>query len=204
MRIESVSFDSVMLYFGEEISEEVLNRVQHAYTSLKTLPHIIELTPSYTSILLQYNIFYYDASYLEKVIREHFSNATRKSVLKGKEICIEVDYSKGLDLQRVAALNKLSIAEVIEAHSAQTYRVYAVGFMVGFAYLAKVPACIQTPRLETPRAKVPKGAVAIAQTQTAIYPQKSAGGWNILGHTDFEAFEQFEIGDSVRFKDVSL
>ncbi|NOR55971.1 MAG: carboxyltransferase domain-containing protein [Sulfurovum sp.] len=204
MRIETVSFDSVMLYFGDEISEEVLDHVQSAYTSLKSLANIIDLTPSYTSILLQYDIFYYDTSDIQKVIITHLSKFKNIALKKGKEICIEVDYSQGLDLQRVADFNQLSIEEVIQVHSAQRYRVYAVGFMVGFAYLAKVPSSIQTPRLETPRAKVPKGAVALAQTQTAIYPQASSGGWNILGHTDFNDFDSFEIGDSVRFIDVSL
>jgi KipI family sensor histidine kinase inhibitor len=115
-----------------------------------------------------------------------------------------VDYIQGIDLERVARMNSLSTQEVIEKHTQTTYRVYAVGFMVGFAYLAKVDDAIATPRLSSPRDKVPKGSVAIADTQTAIYPQDSAGGWNIIGHTDFEEFERFEVGDSVRFIDARL
>jgi allophanate hydrolase subunit 1 len=71
--------------------------------------------------------------------------------------------------------------------------------MVGFAYLGTLPTTLITPRLSTPRAKVPKGSVAIADNQTAIYPQQSAGGWNIIGHTDFDDFASFSIGDSVEF-----
>lgn len=204
MHFKTVSYDSVMLYFGSVISEEVLDLVQSAYTSLKSLTHIIDLTPSYTSILVQYDIFHYDMNSIQEAITQHLSKSKKIALKQGKEICIKVDYSKGLDLQRVADFNQLSKEEVIQNHTSQSYRVYAIGFMVGFAYLAKVPSSIQTPRLESPRAKVPKGAVALAQTQTAIYPQDSAGGWNILGHTDFDDFEQFEIGDSVRFVDVNL
>ncbi len=204
MHFKTVSYDSVMLYFGSVISEEVLDLVQSAYTSLKSLTHIIDLTPSYTSILIQYDIFYYDVFSIQESITLHLSKTKKIALKQGKEICIDVDYSKGLDLQRVADFNHLSIEEVIQNHTAQSYRVYAIGFMVGFAYLAKVPSSIQTPRLETPRAKVPKGSVALAQTQTAIYPQDSAGGWNILGHTDFDDFDSFEIGDRVRFINVNL
>ena len=204
MRLKTVSFDSVMLYLGENISEEVLDKVQSAYASLKNLTHIIDLTPSYTSILVQYDIFYYDSTSIQEAILTVLSKSRQKVLKKGKEILISVDYSQGLDLQRVADFNKLSIAEVIQAHTAQAYRIYAIGFLVGFAYLAKVPNSIQTPRLESPRKKVPKGAVAIAQTQTAVYPQDSAGGWNILGHTDFDDFDSFEVGDSVRFVNVGL
>ncbi len=113
-----------------------------------------------------------------------------------------VDYSKGFDLENVAQMHALTTNEVIAKHTEKTYRVYAIGFMVGFAYLASVDDAIATPRLSSPRAKVPKGSVAIAESQTAIYPEDSAGGWHIIGHTEFDDFDQFEIGDSVRFKSI--
>lgn len=204
MRLEIVSFDSVMLYLGDEISETVLNKVQNAYTALKALSHIIDLTPSYTSILIQYDIIYYDTLSIQKEVQTLIMKNSENVLRNGKEILIPVDYSKGVDLQRVADFNQLSIQEVIEKHTSQCYRVYAIGFLPGFAYLAKVASDIQTPRLESPRANVPKGSVAIAHTQTAIYPQDSAGGWNILGHTEFDDFDTFEVGDSVRFVDVRL
>ena len=121
--------------------------------------------------------------------------------MTNKLIQIPPHYNKkvGIDLQRVAKLNRLSIEEVIKLHTETTYRVYAIGFMVGFAYLASLSPKLITPRLSTPRAKVPKGSVAIAEHQTAIYPQNSAGGWNIIGHTEFDDFESFEVGDSVQF-----
>lgn len=204
MRIETVSVDAAMLYMGEVISEEVLNKVQNAYLSLKHMEHIIDLTPSYTSILVQYDIFHYDNLSIKEAIKKQLLIHKTKEIAKTKEIEVTVDYSQGLDLQRVADFHKMSIKEVIAKHTKQSYRVYAIGFMVGFAYLANVDRSIQTPRLDTPRAKVPKGSVAIAETQTAIYPQASAGGWNILGHTDFDNFNAFEIGDSVRFIDARL
>ena len=203
MKIEIASVDSVILYFEERICEEVLDKVQHAYHALKKLPHIINLTPSYHSILIQYDIFKYDIVSIKQKLKDIItSSLSSHSPKKSKVIEVPVDYTKGLDMERIAKLHGLTPEQVIAKHTAQTYRVYAIGFMVGFAYLAKVDDAIATPRLSTPRNKVPKGSVAIAETQTAVYPQESAGGWNIIGHTEFDDYASFEIGDSVRFREI--
>lgn len=203
MKLETASVDSVILYFEERICEEVLDQVQHAFNALKSLPHIINLTPSYHSILIEYDIFKYDTHTIKQTVTETIaSNPYVKGYSEGKCIEIPVDYNKGLDLENVAKIHGLRVDEVIAKHTGKTYRVYAIGFMVGFAYLASVDDAIATPRLSTPRAKVPKGSVAIAETQTAIYPEDSAGGWNIIGYTEFDEFDTFEIGDSVRFKSI--
>ena len=201
--VETASVDSAILYFKEIICEEVLDQVQHAYLALKTLEYIIDLTPSYNSILIRYDINHYNHLSIKEAVLKQVSEYRDITAEKShKLIEIPVDYSKGIDLERVAEINNISTEQVIARHTQTTYRVYAIGFMVGFAYLAKVDDTIATPRLSTPRDKVPKGSVAIADTQTAIYPQDSAGGWNIIGHTDFDDFSSFEIGDRVRFERI--
>jgi KipI family sensor histidine kinase inhibitor len=200
MTIKIVSVDSVMLYFEQIISEEVLEKVQNAYNALKELSGVIEVIPSYNSILIQYDLSLYDYRSIQKAITKQLSIHQNISAAKeNKLIRIPTSYDKGLDLERVAQLNQLTVEEVIELHTQTIYRVYAIGFMVGFAFLASVNEKIATPRLSTPRAKVPKGSVAIADSQTAIYPQDSAGGWNIIGQTAFDGFDQFSVGDSVQF-----
>ncbi len=161
---------------------------------------MIEVIPSYNSILIQYDLSLYDYRSIQKAITKQLSIHQNISAAKeNKLIRIPTSYDKGLDLERVAQLNQLTVEEVIELHTQTIYRVYAIGFMVGFAFLASVNEKIATPRLSTPRAKVPKGSVAIADSQTAIYPQDSAGGWNIIGQTAFDGFDQFSVGDSVQF-----
>lgn len=192
--------DSVIIYFNNEISEEVLDDVLSANEALKSLKHIIDITPSYSSILVRYDIDFYNDAFIKQTIENLLKSPAQNTIAKSsKSIEIPVDYSKGLDLHRVAEYNNLSVEEVIKIHTSKTYRVYAIGFMVGFAYLAKVDSSIATPRLESPRRNVVKGSVAIADNQTAIYPSDSAGGWNILGISEFDEFEKFEVGDSVRF-----
>lgn len=57
---------------------------------------------------------------------------------------------------------------------------------------------------------VPKGAVAIADRQTAIYPSQSPGGWNLIGLCPTTMFDPnqhpstlVEVGDKVSFKAIN-
>jgi KipI family sensor histidine kinase inhibitor len=59
-----------------------------------------------------------------------------------------------------------------------------LGFAPGFAYLGPLPPQLVTPRRSTPRPRVPPGSVAIAGSQTGIYPLATPGGWHLLGRTD--------------------
>ncbi|MCK5855498.1 MAG: allophanate hydrolase subunit 1 [Sulfurovaceae bacterium] len=205
MNIKTASYDSVIIYFKQVISEEILDEVQHTYKLLKELDHIIDITPSYCSILVIYDIFKYDQQTIKEAIIKKCSQPVGLASADenpSKLIKIPTDYKNNLDLKRVAQHNNLSIKEVITLHTNTTYRVYAIGFMVGFAYLATVDKKIATPRLESPRKKVPKGSVAIADNQTAIYPQESAGGWNVIAHTKFDGFEDFCVGDRIKFMSI--
>jgi KipI family sensor histidine kinase inhibitor len=104
----------------------------------------------------------------------------------------------------------LSIEEVVSIHQQSEYRVYAIGFAPGFAYLGELDSRIAAPRLATPRQKVPRGAVAIADRQTAVYPAESPGGWNLIGLCPEPMFDPgvepsmpVQVGDRVRFKAIS-
>jgi KipI family sensor histidine kinase inhibitor len=88
--------------------------------------------------------------------------------------------------------------------------VYAIGFAPGFAYLGNVDKRIAMPRKESPRQKVVKGSVGIADQQTAIYPSDSPGGWQIIGRTavsliDYndERLTKFETGGKVKFNAIT-
>jgi inhibitor of KinA len=111
----------------------------------------------------------------------------------------------------VAEYHKLTPADVVRIHSETEYVVYMIGFIPGFPYMGKVSDAIATPRLETPRVKIPARSVGIAGNQTGIYPYESPGGWRIIGRTPLELFnpyrEQpalFQPGDRVRFKPISV
>ena len=112
----------------------------------------------------------------------------------------------GPDLAAVAAFAGLSESAVVDLHAGATYHVFMLGFVPGFAYMGIVDARIAAPRRETPRVRVPRGAVGIAGAQTGIYPAETPGGWQIVGRTPVRPFDSARLdpflvkaGDAVRF-----
>ena len=213
MNFKIASVDSLVIYFGTEISEEIATKVQKAYLSLKSLniEGIIEIIPSYTTIYVLFDIFKYDyysfVEILKNSIDLNYEDNRTKSIIN-----IDVYYGDevALDLQDMSLKTNLSIEEIIEIHSSKLYDVYAIGFAPGFAFLASVDKQIAMPRLSSPRKSVPKGSVAIADTQTAVYPQQSPGGWNIIGRTAMELFDKnleklspLSVGYKVKFNPIS-
>lgn len=213
MNFKIASVDSLVIYFGNEISEEIATKVQKAYLSLKSLniEGIIEIIPSYTTIYVLFDIFKYDyysfVEILKNSIDLNYEDNRIKSIIN-----IDVYYGDevALDLQDMSFKTNLSIEKIIEIHSSKLYDVYAIGFAPGFAFLASVDKQIAMPRLSSPRKSVPKGSVAIADTQTAVYPQQSPGGWNIIGRTAMELFDKnleklspLSVGYKVKFNPIS-
>lgn len=207
------SVDSLIIYFGDIIDSEIFSKVKMAYISLKkqNIDGLVEIIPSYTSIFIQFDIFKYDYESLKKLLKNSI-NYDFSDNLEEKIINIDVYYGLevGLDLERIAFEKSLTIEEIIEIHSNKIYDVYAIGFLPAFAYLASVDERIFISRLQTPRKEIPKGSVAIANNQTAVYPQNSPGGWNIIGKTAFEVFDKnlenlsiFEVGNKIKFNSIS-
>jgi inhibitor of KinA len=113
---------------------------------------------------------------------------------------------EGPDLSLVAAFAGMATAQVIDIFLSRTYRVYMLGFLPGFTYMAEVDARIAMPRKETPRTDVPKGSIGIAGQQAGIYSLPSPGGWQLIGTTDAIIFAPdadpptlLQPGDSVKF-----
>jgi KipI family sensor histidine kinase inhibitor len=97
-------------------------------------------------------------------------------------IGIDVVYD-GADLAEVATLTGMTTAQVVEAHTATPWNVGFCGFAPGFAYLVGGDPRLAVPRRSEPRPSVPAGAVGLAGEFTGIYPRRSPGGWQLIGHT---------------------
>jgi KipI family sensor histidine kinase inhibitor len=95
----------------------------------------------------------------------------------------------GLDLASVAVQTGLTVAQVIEAHTATPWRVAFGGFVPGFAYLVDGDVRLEVPRRAEPRPSVPAGAVGLAGRYSGVYPRSSPGGWQLIGHTDAVLFD---------------
>jgi len=134
----------------------------------------------------------------------------RKRALGGNvevPVCYGGPY--GPDLDDLAAYAKCSAEDVVEMHTGREYRVFVVGFVPGWAYMASVDERIAAPRRSIPRLKVPAGSVAIAAGQTGVYPAETPGGWHIVGRTPVKPYDParadpflFHPGDGVRFRRI--
>ena len=213
MHSEIAAVDALLLRFGEAIDPEVSDHILALYRALK-LAHIaglIEIIPAYTTLYIQFDPRRYTHEAVASIVQEYEARIDREPAPAPRTLIIPVYYDTeaGWDLRRVADAHDLGIEEVIALHSSRTYRVYMIGFMPGFGYMGEVDERIATPRLTTPRADIPARSVAIANTQCAIYPMASPGGWNILGRTPLELFDPslkgFSLlhpGDQVTFEPI--
>ncbi|MGO8965458.1 5-oxoprolinase subunit B family protein [Mycobacterium sp.] len=96
---------------------------------------------------------------------------------------IDVVYD-GADLADVAEHSGLTTAQVVDAHTASPWQVGFCGFAPGFAYLVGGDPRLAVPRRSEPRSSVPAGTVGLASEFTGIYPRRSPGGWQLIGHTE--------------------
>ncbi len=171
-----------------------------------------EIIPAPTTLLLD---FHREAQPLDQTtLQQLVEQAIAQPATSEPERCVEIPvHYGGPDLERVARQSGLSPEAVIERHHQGRYRVLCLGFAPGFPYLGGLDASLATPRLATPRPRVPAGSVAIGGDHTGIYSIPSPGGWNIIGQTstalfdphtaDLEKMFGLRAGDRVRFVPVN-
>jgi KipI family sensor histidine kinase inhibitor len=200
--------------FGNSISLDI-NREVHALDraiSQLQLKGVEECVPTYCSLLIYYDPL--KTSYERLVFKlkdlekrmVKFSISIQKRLI---EVPVVYGGKYGPDFSHVAKYHNLNEEEVIQLHCSREYTVYMIGFIAGFPYLGEVADKIATPRLETPRLRVPAGSVGIAEKQTGIYPRESPGGWQIIGRTPLKFFSVkkqppalIQPGDIVKFTSI--
>lgn len=116
----------------------------------------------------------------------------------------------GPDLESVARHWGMAAREVVALHTAREMVVAFCGFAPGFAYCAGLEDLPPVPRLGDPRTRVPAGAVGLADVFTGVYPSASPGGWQLIGRTRLELWDESREqpatlvpGTRVRFVEVS-
>lgn len=195
---------------GDEISPEINQKVRAVSNAIdKAHIHgLIDLLPTYRSIQVYYDPLKIPLNKLKEQLTTLSQEASEETKRIGKVVEIPVAYGGefGPDLGFVASHNNLTADAVIEIHCSIDYLVHMLGFNTGFPYLGGLPEKIATPRLNTPRVRVPAGSVGIAESQTGIYPLESPGGWQLIGRSPIRLFDPIrespvltEPGDYIRF-----
>lgn len=205
---------SLIIEFGNSISPKINKKIRNMYIAIEKsgLEGIMEMVPTYRSLLISYNPLKLKYRELCEKLREYEENLNDTDSEPAKVVEIPTLYGGeyGVDIEFVAQHNNLSVNEVIKIHSSQNYLIYMLGFTPGFPYLGGMSEKIETPRLKAPRTKIPGGSVGIAGKQTGIYPIDSPGGWQLIGQTPLKLYDPFgeppvllNAGDYVRFVPIN-
>lgn len=185
---------SLCAEFGNEISEEINAKIRGFNILLKEskLPGIVETIPTYRSLMIHYDPGKISYKGLVKKL-EALSEKLDTVVIPPSEVLeIPVLYGgeeMGPDLKFVAEHAGISEEEAIKLHSEPEYLIYMLGFTPGFTYLGGLNDKLETPRLKTPRVRIPAGSVGIAGKQTGTYPIDSPGGWQLIGRTPVKMYD---------------
>ena len=184
---------SVMVELGNEISPAVNARVRAFTIALEEskLPGIVEMVPTYRSLMVHYDpgVIRYDG--LVKELKGLLGQLSSIQIPPSDVLEIPVLYGgeAGPDLDFVAEHNHKTPEQVIQIHTSTEYLIYMLGFTPGFTYLGGMSDEIAAPRLKQPRVKIPAGSVGIAGSQTGVYPIDSPGGWQLIGRTPVRMYD---------------
>jgi KipI family sensor histidine kinase inhibitor len=149
-------------------------------------PGVAELVPAARTLLVTFDPAATDAARVEAALRER--PFTPGVPAGGPLVEVPVRYD-GEDLPAVAAHAGIEPEEVAALHAGAEYTVAFSGFAPGFGYLSGLDERLHVPRRDSPRTRVPAGAVAVAGAFTAVYPRASPGGWQLIGRTELELWD---------------
>ena len=204
---------ALVVEFGDSVDPDISARVLSlaGLIEAEAIPGVVEVVPTFRSLMVHYEPLALPHAELEGRLGPLIGRITVEEQ-PGRRWCIPACYDAdaGPDLAYVAERTGLSVAQVIERHSATEFHVYMMGFLPGFPYMGGLPAELELPRRENPRLRVPSGSLAIAMTMTIIYSLESPGGWHLLGRTPVLMWDPrrteptlLAAGDKVTFSPVS-
>jgi inhibitor of KinA len=204
----------VIVEYGDAISPEINIKVRTMAMAIEEEKPvgIVEVIPTYRSLLIVYDPLATDLKSLEDALQFMESRLDRLEIPPPRTVEIPVLYGGDLgpDIEFVAQAHNLTVEDVIRLHTGVLYQIYMIGFTPGFPFLGGLPEELHTPRLETPRPLVPAGSVGIANNQTGVYPIDSPGGWRLIGRTPLSLFNPskenpflYRAGDMLKFVQIS-
>ena len=199
--------------FGNDVNQEINSKVIKYFKNIKEkqIEGIINLTPSYNKLIISFDLNLTNFNSLKKIIENLELNKLEKTKSNKINIPICCEKEFALDIKNLEKKLKISEEKIYERFFSKEYFCYMTGFIAGLPFLGDLDESLKSKRLETPRVKIPKGAVGIAEQFCNIYTFESPGGWNIIGNTPINVFDKknelkpnlINPGDTVVFKQIS-
>ena len=211
VRILPLGDRGLIVELGDVLAPEINARVRVLAGRLRGLPGVEEAVPTLRSVLVIFDPLSTDMTMVAESVERHAAVLPAESGAAPRVIEVPVVYggSAGPDLEEVAAERGLTPDQIVRAHSEVQYTVYMLGFTPGYPYLGILPEALRTPRLPSPRLRVPPGSIGLADAMTGIYPLSSPGGWRLIGRTPLPIYDAFapdpvllRPGDRVQFVPV--
>ena len=212
--ISNLGDAAVYCDFGIEVNKSVNSEVIKYFKALKkeNFESINNLTPSYNKLIVSYDLRKTNFKEVKKLIENLNVNETQDKNNIKIEIPVCCDDKYSLDIKRLEEKLKINRDKILRNFFSKEYFCYMTGFIAGMPFLGDLDENMRVPRLETPRVKVPKGSVALTEQFANIYTFESPGGWNILGNTPLDVFDNsnevepnlINPGDTVKFKQITL
>ena len=213
--IEPLGDGALLIRIGDRI-DDATNRTAIAFADAlraADVPCVRDIAPAYASVCVRYDMSSTDVATMAAHLRSIVDSMKTVEYVDDADVMeIPVCYGGefGPDIDDVAAHASISVDEAIDRHVRAHYDVAMLGFMPGFPYLRGLDSTLHTPRLATPRTRVPAGSVAIGGAQTGIYPRELPGGWRIIGRTPLVLFDPardvpalLRPGQKVRFRRIT-
>ncbi|HEX4840761.1 MAG TPA: 5-oxoprolinase subunit PxpB, partial [bacterium] len=202
----------LLVEFADELSVEINARVRALGRALCDMPGVVEVIPTFRSLLIVLDPLHADRARIADDAMQLAHQLPRDAEGRGRLIELPVVYGgdAGPDLDALAQRWGITAREVVDLHCGHEYVVFMLGFAPGFPYLGILPKALHTPRLPSPRTRVPVGSVAIADELTGVYPLSTSGGWNLIGRTPQRLYDpqapdpiRCRPGDRVRFTPIA-
>ena len=199
--------------FGEKINKEINLNVINFFKNLQKLKikGITNISPSYNKLIISFDLSETSFSALKDKVLSIKSEDFKKEINENIKIPVCFDEEFTPDLNRLSSNLNISQEDILKKFLEKNYYCYMTGFIAGMPFLGDIDKKMRFKRLETPRVKVPKGAVGITEQFCNIYTFESPGGWNIIGNTPAKVFNKLDSknptlikpGDNINFFKIS-